>query len=269
MSALRSHNENCLVVLGIIGVLAGCGKTPAEPRDAGPSSQATSSTSTVSMPKTSPSQNLPVAAEVEAPPDRVSSGCGSFRFALTPGRIVRNANGPGTMDAVLAIYVRESSAITQRISLKIDTDYQGLPVLDPEVICGDFDFDGAEDFAVKFERRQNSRGPDGDTRRARMKESAAFLRSRLEGHVHLGTSSSWIITVLFGADKISLPLFNFLQMNGVEGSIFMLPAVNRNEGRIRLFVTSEHTHEQLERAANIIIAAASRFRFGVNDVARP
>jgi 8-amino-7-oxononanoate synthase len=113
------------------------------------------------------------------------------------------------------------------------------------------------------------RGPDGDARRARVQANAAFLRSKLEGHVHLGTSASWIITVLFGSDKLSLPLFNFLQMHGLEGSILMFPAVNRNEGRVRLFVTSEHTQEQLERAANIIIAAASRFRFGVNDAVCP
>ncbi len=105
------------------------------------------------------------------------------------------------------------------------------------------------------------RGEDGDRRRARVHENAAFLRAKLEGHVDLGTSDSWIITVLFGHDKIALPLFNFLQRNGVEGSILMFPAVNRNEGRIRLFVTADHTIEQLSRAAEIVLAAARRFNF--------
>jgi 7-keto-8-aminopelargonate synthetase-like enzyme len=108
------------------------------------------------------------------------------------------------------------------------------------------------------------RGSDGDVRRARVVQNAAFLRSKLEGHVDLGTSRSWIVTVLFGHDKLALPLFNFLQHHGLEGSILMFPAVNRHEGRIRLFVTSEHTHEQMAQAAEIVLSAARRFGFALN-----
>ena len=35
----------------------------------------------------------------------------------------------------------------------------------------------------------------------------------------------------------------------------------RNESRIRMFVTSEHTREQLDRAADIVVEAAERFGF--------
>ena len=111
------------------------------------------------------------------------------------------------------------------------------------------------------------RGPDGAARRARVLANADHLRARLRDRVRLGTSASWIVTVFFGSDRLSLPVFNFLQRNGVEGSILMFPAVNRNEGRIRLFATSEHTVEQLDRAADTIIAAARRFGFGLDNLA--
>lgn len=111
-----------------------------------------------------------------------------------------------------------------------------------------------------------ARGPDGAARRARAIENAAYLRSKLDGRVHLGTSASWIVTVLFGEDRIAIPMCNYLQRHGLEGSILMFPAVNRHEGRIRLFVTSEHTREQLDRAAEIVLDAARRFQLDADHL---
>ena len=112
-----------------------------------------------------------------------------------------------------------------------------------------------------------ARGPDGAARRARVKENAAWLRSRLDGKVNLGTSVSWILTVRFDDDRLALPLFNFLQRNGLEGSVMTFPAVPRNEGRVRLFVTAEHSREDLDRAAEIITLAARRFGFALDQPA--
>ncbi|MFO0547290.1 MAG: hypothetical protein U0271_02820 [Polyangiaceae bacterium] len=77
--------------------------------------------------------------------ERVSTGCGGFHFVLTPGRVVaaESDHGRGVMQAKLAVY-RQGESV-QTVSLSIDNN-SGF--LDPEVVCGDFNFDGHEDFAV-------------------------------------------------------------------------------------------------------------------------
>lgn len=104
---------------------------------------------------------------------------------------------------------------------------------------------------------------DGATRRARTVANADHLRARLAGHVDLGESTSWIVPVIFGRDDYAIPLFDHLQREGLEGSIMMFPAVPKNEARIRLFVTAEHTLAELDRCADIVIGAADRFGFRV------
>lgn len=104
-------------------------------------------------------------------------------------------------------------------------------------------------------------GEDGAARRKRATENAAYLRGLLSGRVNLGSSTSWIVPVIFGRDDYAIPLFNHLQHAGLEGSIMMFPAVPKNEARIRLFVTSEHTREQLDRCAEIVLEAAERLQF--------
>lgn len=104
-------------------------------------------------------------------------------------------------------------------------------------------------------------GEDGQARRKRAVDNANYLRSRLEGHVDIGTSTSWIVPVLLGRDDYAIALVDYLQRQGLEGSIMMFPAVPKNEARIRLFVTSEHTREQLDRCADIVLRAADRFSF--------
>lgn len=102
---------------------------------------------------------------------------------------------------------------------------------------------------------------DGDARRKRAAANADHLRARLAGRVDIGDSTSWIVPVTFGRDEYAIPLFNHLQGLGLEGSIMMFPAVPKNEARIRLFVTSEHTREQLDRCADLVLEAATEFGF--------
>jgi glycine C-acetyltransferase len=104
-------------------------------------------------------------------------------------------------------------------------------------------------------------GPEGEARRRRIVENAAYLRDRLRPRVDLGGSESWIVTVHYGDEKQTMPLNDFLQRRGLDTSILQFPAVPRNESRIRMFVTSEHTREQLDRAADIVVEAAERFGF--------
>lgn len=106
-----------------------------------------------------------------------------------------------------------------------------------------------------------ARGPLGAERRARLKSNATYYRSLLQGKVKLSEGDAWVVIAHFGAESKTLELNDFLQRNGIDTSIIQFPAVPRNEARIRMFVTSEHTHAQLEKAANTILKAAEKFDF--------
>jgi 7-keto-8-aminopelargonate synthetase-like enzyme len=104
-------------------------------------------------------------------------------------------------------------------------------------------------------------GPLGDERRKRLKSNASFFRKQLEGKVVLSDGDAWVVIVHFGAERKTLGLNDYLQRQGLDTSIIQFPAVPRNEARIRMFITSEHTEEQLTKAANIILDAAAKFDF--------
>src|SRR5207244_4216403 len=81
--------------------------------------------------------------------------------------------------------------------------------------------------------------PDGVARRERLIGNAAYLRKLLKEKVDIGPSESWIVTVYYGDERMTLPLNDYLQRQGLDTSIMQFPAVPKNESRIRLFVTSE------------------------------
>ncbi len=43
------------------------------------------------------------------------------------------------------------------------------------------------------------------------------------------------------------------------------PAVPKHQARIRLFVTSEHTEEQMDRGAELLLDAARHFGFDLHE----
>lgn len=102
---------------------------------------------------------------------------------------------------------------------------------------------------------------DGDARRLRLSENATLLREALAGKVNTGRSRSWIVPVIFGPESRSIPLSDWLQRHGLEGSVMSFPAVPMDEARIRLFVTSEHSRDQIRRCAEIVSEAATTFGF--------
>ena len=104
-------------------------------------------------------------------------------------------------------------------------------------------------------------GPEGHVRRQRLFQNAAHMRALLDPYVHLLPSDTWILSVGFFNDKLTLHISNYLQKNGLDVSILQFPAVKKNGGKIRLFITSEHTFAQLERAASILIEASKQFGF--------
>ena len=106
-------------------------------------------------------------------------------------------------------------------------------------------------------------GPDGNEKRKRIVENADYLRSLLKNKVDIGTSQSWVIPVIFGDERKSLPLGDYLMRKGYDFSIMMFPAVKKNKSIIRAFVTSEHTKEQLEGCAEALIDAAKEYDFAL------
>jgi len=104
-------------------------------------------------------------------------------------------------------------------------------------------------------------GPDGDARRARLIKNADGLRERLSSFLSLGDSTTWVVPVIFGAQQKSIALSDYLQRHGLDSGVLTYPAVPRHLSRLRMFVTSEHTEEQLDRAAEILRGAAKQFEF--------
>jgi 7-keto-8-aminopelargonate synthetase-like enzyme len=106
-----------------------------------------------------------------------------------------------------------------------------------------------------------SKTADGRARRERVKENSAYFRGLLRGKVNLGTSDSWIVTVSCGKDSTILETHNYLQKSGLDASVMAFPAVPKNDARMRMFVTADHSKEQLKRAAEIILDTAQKFDF--------
>ncbi len=106
---------------------------------------------------------------------------------------------------------------------------------------------------------------DGAKRRKRVQDNADYLRSLLRGKVKIGLSESWVVPVIYGEERRTILLADYLQREGLEGSVMEFPAVPISEARIRLFVTSEHEREHLDRAAEIVIRAAHKFGFATTE----
>ncbi len=106
-----------------------------------------------------------------------------------------------------------------------------------------------------------ARGSEGDKRRKKIVENASYFRSLLKGKVDIGSSETWIVPVIFGPEKLTLGLYDFVQRKGLDVSVMQFPAVPKNEARMRIFITSEHSREQIDQAAQIVLETANHFNF--------
>ncbi|MFT3691607.1 MAG: pyridoxal phosphate-dependent aminotransferase family protein [Kofleriaceae bacterium] len=102
---------------------------------------------------------------------------------------------------------------------------------------------------------------DGNDRRAHVDRNATLLRAQLAPDVDIGRSNSWIVPVIYGPETNTIPLADWLQRHGLDGSCMSFPAVPVNEARIRLFVTSQHTEAQITSCARIVRGAADAIGF--------
>ncbi len=104
-------------------------------------------------------------------------------------------------------------------------------------------------------------GENGRMRRKKLHENAFYMREKLSEKINILDSDSWIIPAMCYDEKKSLELNDYLQRKGLDGSIMNYPAVPRGESRIRLFVTSEHTWEHIDKAVKILFDAGEKFGF--------
>ncbi len=102
---------------------------------------------------------------------------------------------------------------------------------------------------------------DGRLRRERLHENVKYMHNLLRGKVNVLNSETWIIPVVYGDERLTMPISDYLQRHGLDAGHMMFPAVPKNEAIIRLFVTSEHTEAQMQKAAEIVLSAAEKFNF--------
>ena len=102
---------------------------------------------------------------------------------------------------------------------------------------------------------------DGQEKRIKIMDNAKLMMSLLKDKINILDSESWIIPIMYYDEKITLKLSDFLQRNGMDAGMMSYPSVPHNQARIRLFVTSEHTKEQIREGSIILIKAAKAFNF--------
>lgn len=102
---------------------------------------------------------------------------------------------------------------------------------------------------------------DGDERRKRLINNAITLKSLCENKLKLAPTKTWIVPVIFGDEIEIFKIADYLKENGIQAPILCYPAAPRGFARIRHFVTSEHTTEQLQKTAEILIKAGKKFGY--------
>ena len=102
---------------------------------------------------------------------------------------------------------------------------------------------------------------EGDRRREKLAANAARMREKLRGNVPISDSQTWLLPVIFGADELTLKVYDWLQRHGLDTSVMAFPATPKGQARARLFITSEHSDEQIDRAAALLCQAGDTFGF--------
>ena len=72
-----------------------------------------------------------------------------------------------------------------------------------------------------------------DEKRKRIIKNSNYLRSLLQDKVDIGTSTTWIVPIIYGDERLTLPVSDYLQKEGIDISLMTFPAVSKNRSRIR------------------------------------
>ena len=96
---------------------------------------------------------------------------------------------------------------------------------------------------------------EASDRRARVLDNARLLRGKLLGlGFDVGQDDSQIISLVPGAEHLTIQLRDALESRGVFGSVFCDPATPRNRSLIRFTINAAHTRAALDRVAAVCAA---------------
>jgi glycine C-acetyltransferase len=91
--------------------------------------------------------------------------------------------------------------------------------------------------------------------RTRLWDNVAYIRRQLDAEgVDLGESTSQILPVMIRDDRRILHVARRIQDAGLYLQPVRYPAVTKHRSRFRVSISAAHTHEQLDRAAGILIS---------------
>ena len=83
--------------------------------------------------------------------------------------------------------------------------------------------------------------------------SRMFLNLAQEAGLDTGMSlNSPIIPIITGNSAFALQLSEVLFKNGINAQPILKPAVNEQEARVRIFMTAEHSAEQIEKTVEVL-----------------
>ena len=83
--------------------------------------------------------------------------------------------------------------------------------------------------------------------------SRLFLNLAQEAGLDTGMSAnSPIIPIITGNSALALKLSEALFKNGINAQPILKPAVNEDEARLRIFMTAEHSAEQIEKTVEVL-----------------
>jgi len=98
--------------------------------------------------------------------------------------------------------------------------------------------------------------------RTRLWENTTLLQEHLrERGVDIGDSKSQVIPIMIRDDDRVFKVAEDMIHNGVYLNPVRYPAVGKHRSRLRISVTSSHTHEQLKEAADIIARVLDKHGF--------
>ncbi|MGV8074750.1 MAG: 8-amino-7-oxononanoate synthase [Syntrophobacteraceae bacterium] len=100
-------------------------------------------------------------------------------------------------------------------------------------------------------------GEAGDLGERLLKNAATFRQRLNEAELNTGSSESQIIPVIIGDNRKSLAVAERLRAKGILAIAIRPPTVSEGTARLRLSLTLAHTPEELDWAADEIIAAVA------------
>ena len=98
---------------------------------------------------------------------------------------------------------------------------------------------------------------EGEERRYRLNMNVKELAKYAPDYV--SQTASHVICVPYGSSEKSIPLKLFFRQRGIEMNVLQAPAAPKGQARLRLFVSSEHTLEQMRQTADVLNEAAKQF----------